>query len=62
MQATSQLPSDSDKELAAEIEAISLGWAVLPAAMDAWLRLREDLAATAGYLISAGGSRNGVSR
>ncbi len=47
VQATGNLPHDSDKELAAEIEAISFGWAVLPAATDVWLRSRETFAAAA---------------
>jgi hypothetical protein len=49
VQAASQLPSNIDIELAAEIEAISLGWAVLPTSMDALTRLREDHAITAAY-------------
>ena len=48
-QAVSQLPPNIDLELAAEVEAISLGWAVLPTAMDALTRLREDHAITAAY-------------
>ncbi len=48
-QAASQLPPTIDVELAAEVETISLGWAVLPTSMDAVTRLREDLAITAAY-------------
>ncbi|MGA2568429.1 MAG: AAA family ATPase [Pseudolabrys sp.] len=49
VQAASQLPPTIDLELAAEIEAISLGWAVLPTSMDALTRLREEHAITAAY-------------
>jgi hypothetical protein len=48
-QAASQLPPTIDLELAAEVETISLGWAVLPTSMDALTRLREDHAITAAY-------------
>ena len=48
-QAASQLPPTIDIELAAEVETISLGWAVLPTSMDALTRLREDHAITAAY-------------
>jgi hypothetical protein len=48
-QAASQLPSNIDLELAAEIEAISLGWAILPTSMDALTQLREEHAITAAY-------------
>ncbi len=48
-QAASQLPPTSDIELAAEVETINLGWAVLPTSMDALTRLREDHAITAAY-------------
>ena len=48
-QAASQLPPTIDIELAAEVETISLGWAILPTSMDALTRLREDHAITAAY-------------
>jgi ATP-dependent Lon protease len=48
-QAASQLPPTIDLELAAEVETISLGWAILPTSMDAQTRLREDHAITAAY-------------
>jgi hypothetical protein len=48
-QAVGQLPSDIDLKLAAEVEAVSLGWAALPTAMDALTRLRENHAITAAY-------------
>lgn len=48
-QAASQLPPTIDLELAAEVETISLGWAILPTSMDALTRLREDHAITAAY-------------
>jgi hypothetical protein len=51
VQAASQLPPTIDLELAAEVEAISLGWAVLPTSMDALTRLREDHAITAAYYV-----------
>ena len=48
-QAVSKLPTNTDLELAAEVEAICLGWAALPTAMDALSRLRETHAITAAY-------------
>jgi hypothetical protein len=48
-QAVGQLPPDIDLKLAAEVEAVSLGWAALPTAMDALTRLRETHAITAAY-------------
>lgn len=51
LQAASKLPSDIDLKLAAEVETICLGWAVLPTALDPLTRLREDHAVTAAYQI-----------
>jgi ATP-dependent Lon protease len=48
-QAASQLSPTIDIELAAEVETISLGWAILPTSMDALTRLREDHAIAAAY-------------
>jgi hypothetical protein len=48
-QAVGQLPTDIDLELGAEVEAVSLGWAALPTAMDALTRLRETHAINAAY-------------
>jgi hypothetical protein len=48
-QAVGQLPPDIDLKLAAEVEAVSLGWAALPTTMDALTRLRESHAITAAY-------------
>jgi ATP-dependent Lon protease len=51
LQAARQLPVHVDLELAAEVETISLGFAVLPNTADAITRLREDHAITAAYYI-----------
>ena len=51
LQAVSRLPTDIDLKLAAEVEAIGLGWAVLPVQMTPLARLRGELAVIEAYQV-----------